>query len=265
MSIASSVARWRRSAAPAASVATPKSFWAPPGGSGTISSARPEPFQIRGRELEGVGRLDLAGNVAPEDGGAGLGHGDAVDGVFHHEQAVADADSQRPAAAAFTDYQRHDRDACLGERHQVVRDRPGDATLLRARAGEGTGRVDEGHDRKLESFRLPDQPQGLAVALGVGHPEIAHRSFRRGAALLLRDDHDRPLVERGRPANDRVVVTEDAITVQLEEIAEDRVDVVERVGPVRVPGELALLPGGCRARSVVAHRGTTDAGAGLSA
>src|SRR3979411_23616 len=31
---------------------------------------RAEPFQIRRRQLEGVGGFDLAGNVAPEDGGA---------------------------------------------------------------------------------------------------------------------------------------------------------------------------------------------------
>ncbi len=113
---------------------------------------------------------------------------------------------------------------------------------------------------------MPDQPKGLAVPLRVGHPEIAHRPFGRGAALLLRNHDYGALVERGRPADDRVVVTEDAIPVQLEEIAEDRVDVVERVGPVWVPGELDLFPCRCRDRTVVAHRGTTtDAGAGVSA
>src|ERR1700694_3874017 len=45
-------------------------------------------FQIRGGQLERVGRLDLAGDVAPEDRGASVGRGDAVDGVFYHEQAI---------------------------------------------------------------------------------------------------------------------------------------------------------------------------------
>src|SRR5207237_8159694 len=84
---------------------------------------------------------------------------------------------------------------------------------------------------------------------------------RRCPPLRLRGGQVRALVEGGRSADDRVVVPEDAITVQLEEVTEDRVDVVERIGPVRMPGELDLLPGGSRDGSVVAHRCTTDAGA----
>ena len=223
-----------------------------------------EPFQIGGGQLERVGGFDLAGDVAPEDRGAGLRHGDAVDGVLHHQQAVAHPDAERSAAATLADHQRHDRNARLGKRHEVVRDRPGDASLLSPGAGKGARGIDERHDRKLEAFRLPDQAQGLAVALGIRHTEIAHRPFRRGAPLLLRNHHNRLLVEGGRPADDGVVVTEDAITVQLEEIAEDRVDIVQRIRPVWMAGELDLLPGGGGDRPVVAHRGVTDAGAGVS-
>ena len=62
-----------------------------------------------------------------------------------------------------------------------------------------------------------------------------------------------------------MVVTKETVAVQLEEIAEDGVDVVEGVGAVRVAGELDLLPGRGGDRSVVGHPRTAGVGADASA
>src|SRR5439155_22055873 len=72
-------------------------------------------------------------------------------------------------------------------------------------------------------------------------------------------------VEIGRATDDGMVVTEHELTVQREEIAEERLDIVEGVRPFRVSGELDLLPGGGRDRSVVARPGTGDARLGALA
>ena len=45
----------------------------------------------------------------PEDAGAAFGADDRVVGVLQHRDAVADADSQRTAAAAFADDDADDR------------------------------------------------------------------------------------------------------------------------------------------------------------
>ena len=50
-------------------------------------------------------------------------------------------------------------------------------------------------------------------------------------------------MEAGEPGDDRGVVAEAAVAVELAEPGEEPLDVVERVGPVRVPRELDLLPG----------------------
>src|SRR3989338_735449 len=46
------------------------------------------------------------------------------------------------------------------------------------------------------------------------------------------------------PAHDRAVVAEEPVAVQLDHVREEQGEVVERVGPLGVAGELDALPGG---------------------
>jgi hypothetical protein len=55
------------------------------------------------------------------------------------------------------------------------------------------------------------------------------------------DDHAPPVIPR-EPADDGRVVPEAPIAVQLLPVLEEKLDVVERVGAVRVARELDLLP-----------------------
>ena len=71
------------------------------------------------------------------------------------------------------------------------------------------------------------------------------------APLLVAEDADgavavavlRPL-ERGEAADDGRVVAVGAVAPQFDEAVGERLDVVERVGPQRVPGDLHALPAG---------------------
>ena len=75
------------------------------------------------------------------------------------------------------------------------------------------------------------------------HPEVARDVLLGRRALLLADDDDRPAVEIRDPADDRGIVTEAAIAMQLVEAIEDTPDDVERVRALDVARGLHRLPG----------------------
>ncbi len=85
------------------------SRWAPPSGSGITASITPRREQVLRGHFQGLGGLFLEGVALPEDAGAAFGADDRVVGVFEHGHAVADADAQRAARAAFADHHADDR------------------------------------------------------------------------------------------------------------------------------------------------------------
>ena len=88
----------------------------------------------------------------------------------------------------------------------------------------------------------------LRVALGVRHAELALEPLLDVAALLVADERDRAAVELAEAGDDRAVVGAAAVAVQLDPVVEDPSDVVERVRPVGVPGELDRAPRSPRRR-----------------
>ena len=97
---------------------------------------------------------------------------------------------------------------------------------------------------QIELLGQLHQTQRLAVAFGMRAAEIAHQILLGVAALLLADDHHAALVDRRQPADDRMVVGKAAVAVQFDEIGRDALQVIEHVGPFRMPGELDALPRG---------------------
>jgi hypothetical protein len=87
------------------------------------------------------------------------------------------------------------------------------------------------------------QTQCLAVALGPRHPEVARRALLGVATLLMAEHHAGLAVEARQAADDRLVVGERAVAVQLLEVGEHLVDVVERVRALRMACDLRHLPG----------------------
>ena len=131
-----------------------------------------------------------------------------------------------------------------GHHLEVHRDRLGLTALLRADAGVGAGRVDEGEDRQPEAVGELDQAPRLPVPLGARHAEVADHVLLRAPALLVADHDDRLAVEPGEAADDRAVVREAPVALELEEVGEQPRHVVEGVRPARVTRELDDLPGG---------------------
>jgi len=96
--------------------------------------------------------------------------------------------------------------------------------------------------RQAEAVGHLVHPDRLAVALGVRHPEVALDVLLGRRALLLAHDDDRPAVELGDAANDRGVVAEAAIAVQLLETIEYARDHVEGVWTLDVARRLHGIP-----------------------
>ncbi len=193
-------------------------------------------------DAQGVGRfLGLVAGL-PEDGGTALGADDRINGVLQHDHLVAHADGQRAARAAFANDGGDDGHLKLRHLEDVAADGFGLAALFGVDAGVGTGRVHEREHGQLEFFGRLHETQGLAVALGLAHAEVAHGALFGVAALLLAQHHAGVAIETRQAAHDRQVVRIVAVAVQFNEVGEDVAHVVERVGALGVAGNLGDLP-----------------------
>ena len=100
-------------------------------------------------------------------------------------------------------------------------DRLGHSPLFRCGTGERPGCIDERHHGELETLGQPVQPDRLAIALGMGHPEVAANVLVDLAALLVANEHGTPPVDLDEPADDRQVVAEKAVAVELDNVRAD--------------------------------------------
>src|SRR5207244_9646107 len=161
-----------------------------------------------------------------------------VDRVFEHEDTVAHPDRERTAAAPLARDDGDDRRAERRHRTQVPRDRLRLTPLLGADARVRAGRVDEGKDRLAELLGELHEPERLAVTLGVGHAEVARDLLARVTPLLVADDDEAEPLEAREAADDGRVVAVEPVAVELDEVLEEELDEVARVGAPGVPGEL---------------------------
>ena len=179
---------------------------------------RPSCFSRARGDAERLGGFRRVLRRLPQDRGAAFGRDHRVGRVLQHQRDVADGDRERAARAAFADDGDDDRHAQPRHLVEVAADRLGLAALLGADAGIGAGRVDEREERQAELLGELHQPQRLAIALGPRHAEVAVDLLLGVAALLVADHHARDAVEAREAADDRGIVRERAVAVQLLEI-----------------------------------------------
>jgi hypothetical protein len=149
-----------------------------------------------GGHLQGLSGLDLALGVAPQNCRAAFRRDDAVDAELLHQDAIADGDAERAAAAALAADDHDDRH--VEQRHlaEVQRDRLGDAAFLGLDAGYAAGVSTKTITGRWNFCASCHDPQRLAVALGLGVAEIAEDLLLGVAALLVADRQ--PPAGRGR-------------------------------------------------------------------
>ncbi len=194
-----------------------------------------------------------------ENGATGFGADDGVPGVFHHGDAVGDADSESAAAAALAAYDADDGGFEAAHFHHVDGDGLGLAALFGADAGVGAAGVDEGDDGEAVFFGELHAAEGFAVAFGVGHSPEAFEAFFGVAAFLVADEHDLVSAEAGESAEDGGVVAECAVAVDLAEVAADHFDVVFEERALGVAGDLDGFPGGQVVVGFSQQRGVVEA------
>ena len=189
--------------------------------------------------------------VLPQDGREALGRQHGVHRVLLHGDAVRNGERERTARAALA--QKHAYDRNLHARHgeQVVCDGVALPALFCLHAAERALRVDEAHDGAPELLGLAHEAQALAVPLRLRATEIALDAVLQIAALFLGDHRDRLVADPANARDDRAVVAEPAIAVELDEPVDNTIDVVARRGPVHIARELHAFPcaRGLRARS----------------
>ena len=98
------------------------------------------------------------------------------------------------------------------------------------------------------------QSQRLAIALGIRHAESAIEILLGVAPLLVADHHHRAIADQCQSTDDRRIVTEVAIAVQLGPLGKAPLDIVERVRPARVLGQLHALEWSQRCVDVAPQR-----------
>src|ERR1700694_3087256 len=107
-----------------------------------------------------------------------------------------------------------------------------------------TRHVDERHHRQPKPLGELHEPDRLAVALGMGHPEVAPDVVLGLGPLLLTDDDDPPAVDPGEAADDRGVVAEEAVAVKLDVLVGHGRDELQGVRPLGSAGTLHAGPDG---------------------
>ncbi len=179
----------------------------------------------------------------PQDGGAAFRRNDRVSRILQHQHGIAHGNSQCAAGTAFADDGADDGHFQLGHHIQVLADSLGLTALFRAHAGIGAGRINECHDGNAELLGQAHQAHRLAITFGTRHTEIAVLAFLGVAAFLVADDHHALAVETGQTTNDGRIIRIIAVAMQLFEIGKQMLDVIQRIGALRVARNLRNLPG----------------------
>src|SRR5262249_59099284 len=117
-------------------------------------------------------------------------------------------------------------------------------TFLGAHSRIGAGRIDERDHRRAELGGKLHEPEGLPVAFGMRHAEVARDILPCVPSFLMSDHHDWLALEARKAPDDRLIVAEHAIAVQLDEVLEQQLVEIERMGSLGVSRDLGTLPGG---------------------
>src|SRR5207245_10174012 len=117
------------------------------------------------------------------------------------------------------------------------------ATLLSIDSRIGALSVNKCQHRPVKALSEVKKPQRLAVALGPRHAEVPPDFFRHCAAALVSDHHQRLATEAGQAADNRRIISKATVSVQLDELGAQTLNVVKRVGPGSVAGDPDRVPG----------------------
>src|SRR5271166_2670395 len=198
--------------------------------------------KVGGHDLHGNGSGLRFGGIAPDDGSAALGGNNGVKAVFENVDAIADSDSECATGAAFAGDGDDDGNRETGHFAEIAGNGFALAAFFSVDAGISAGSVDEGEHGAAEFCGELHDAESFAIAFGLGLAKIANHALLGVSSLLLADDGHRPAAKLPHAGDERLVVTKTAVSVQLNEVCNHEADPVQRMGTLRVPGDLSPLP-----------------------
>ena len=155
---------------------------------------------------------------------------------------ICDPDAERTSRATLADHRGNDGNAQLHHLTKVHRDCLRDVALLRSDTWKSAWRIDQGNHRHPEFFAETHQAQGLAIALRMRAPEVAHHVLLGVAPLLVSDNDATLAAEHCHSAWHCAIVGKAAVAVQFDPVRKTALNVIERERPLSVPGDLDPLP-----------------------
>ena len=126
---------------------------------------------------------------------------------------------------------------------QVVGNRLGLPAFLGVNSGIGAVGIHQRENRPAELFRNLHHAQRLAITLRMRRAKIAVDALLHVPPLLGADHQNFLAVKAGHAADDRRIVAEAAVAVNLAPVGEHALDVVEGLRTLGMPGQFRLLPG----------------------
>src|SRR5262249_45745195 len=109
-------------------------------------------------------------------------------------------------------------------------------------AGISARSVDQRKNRPIELLCKLHCSKRFAVAFGFRHPEVTLLALFGRATLLMSHDHTRLVAKSCEPRHDRRIVAETAVSLNLAKGRKNKLDVIHRVGPIRMSRQLHSVP-----------------------
>ena len=162
--------------------------------------------------------------------------------MFENQHPVSPGQSNGPARSAFAGNRRDHRHV----QGQAAFGRAGNGLGLSALFGTnariGSGGIDKGDDRQVKALGHIHQTHGLAIALGPGHAEIVLQPRGCVVTLFMAHNQHGHASEPAETADYGLIIGKTAVTAQLDKLFDQPVDIVDEVRPLRMAGDLGLLP-----------------------
>ena len=114
--------------------------------------------------------------------------------------------------------------------------------FFRFKSRKCTGGVNERNHRHIKLIGQPHETQGFTVALRISTAEITFQIALGITTFLRADDHDLLAVYFCKSADDGTVITMNAVAMNFDKVGGHIPDIIQRIRPLRMAGNLNFLP-----------------------
>ena len=163
--------------------------------------------------------------------------------MLHHPHFVADCQRKCAAAAAFADHKGKYRHAQSAHLVKVSGNRLALSVFLCLHARISTGSIDKGDHGTAKFFCLFHQTDCLSVSFRRRHTIVARCALLHRTALLDTDHSHRLTIQPCDTADDRRIIPEIAVSVELHEIIKHRLNIILCLQTAHLSGLVHLVPG----------------------